>query len=132
MANPSMNQAARVATALTFTNVTTSETARQAVVLQGSVAVPPNMRLDGYTLMRTGGSDGEVISTVRFWDASSSGVNVYQNTHTLSANNDSAGVLDMRLPLNSATFSQLNVSLQNDTGTTQDYTLQVYLRSIVD
>jgi hypothetical protein len=129
MADPRKAQAS---VRLTFTNVTTSETARQAVTLQGPLPVPAKIKLDGYTLMRTGGSDGDVVTTVRLWDASSSGYNLYQNDHTLGANNDCAGVLGLGLPLDSADFSELNASLQNDTGTTQDYSLIVYLRTLVD
>lgn len=132
MANPNDNRAIRLSAAITFSNVTSSETARQAVTFQGGGAINESWVLDGFLLMRTGGTGGAIVSTLRVWDASSSGVNVYQNNKTLSANNDSAGSTGLGMPLNTAAFSQLNVSLQNDAGTDQDYTLYLILKDRVN
>jgi hypothetical protein len=128
MANPSDPRAARVSEQQTYTNVTSSETALQEVQLQGSVATGPNFILHGYRLVRTGGSAGTIVSTVRFYEAGAGGNSiVYELDHSLAAVGDLGLKTGLEIPLNTENFASLNASMQNDTGTDNDYTLDVYL-----
>jgi hypothetical protein len=128
MANPPDPRVARVSAQQTYTNVTSSETALQEVQLQGGTSPGSNYILHGYRLVRTGGTSGTIVSTVRFYETGSGGNDIiFELAHSLAAVGDLGLKTGLEIPLNTANFASLNASMQNDAGTDNDYTLDVYI-----
>tara|TARA_Y100000310_G_scaffold322713_1_gene382070 strand:+ start:255 stop:674 length:420 start_codon:yes stop_codon:yes gene_type:complete len=131
---PSDTRAQRVSTTLTFTNVGTSETARQAVVFQdtwrGSTTPGNDWSLDGWNLYRDGGTAGSVVSTLRFYSTAAAGTLLHMNTATLADNDEAGGEYGIAKSLALADYAALSVSMENDSGSDQDYKLTVWLRSV--
>lgn len=129
MGTPADTRAQRVSTTLTFTNVAASESARQAIVFQDSTAPDAGWSLDGWNLERDGGTAGSVVSTLRFYTKSAAGSMFHMNTATLAANDEAAGEYRIGKSMDLADFVAPYVSIENDTGTDQDYKLTIWLRS---
>ena len=134
MGTPSDTRAQRVSTTLTFTNVTAIETARQAVVWQdawnGSTAIGSDWSLDGWNLHRDGGTDGQLVTQVRFWSIiAAAGSLIHQNTGSPVGNGYAAGEYQISKSLDVADFTGLGVSLQDSAGAStddQDYKLTMW------
>jgi len=129
MGTPADTRAQRVSTTLTFTNVAAAESARQAIVFQDATAPDAGWSLDGWNLERDGGTAGSVVSTLRFYTISAAGSMFHMNTATLAANDEAAGEYGIGKSMDLADFVAPYVSIENDTGTDQDYKLTVWLRS---
>jgi len=123
---PADIQQQRVSATLTFGPITSSESARQAVLFQDATIPDEKWAIDGWNLYRYSGTSGPIESTIRFWTKSSAGTLFHQNVATLATNNDSAGEYTVNKSLALDDFEGLNISIQNSGGTDQLYKLTVW------
>ena len=133
MANPSNPRAARWSAKLDFDTVAGSESARQLVTLQGAAVsdvIPPAYVLNGFRCLRTGGTDGSLTVTVRYYATNAATQKVYEIALTIPANNDISLKTDLAIPLNLASYVALYATVE-DNGADTTYDLDTLLTPIV-
>ena len=125
------SKALRSCDALTFANVGTSESARQAILLDAAALNPGNYAFDGYTADMTDGAETTVTVTVRIYDAVSSGNRVYTDKPIFAANGESAGQSGLRKPFNRSGVLGLWATCEASSGSDTDITLMVDVAPVI-
>lgn len=118
------SSATRACDALTFANVSGTETATRVPILLDAAALSPgNFVFAGYTAYMTGGAEATVTVNVRIYDALTSGNCIYQDNPIFAANGNSAGDTSVRKPYNRTGVVSLWATLEASAGSDTDITL---------
>ena len=125
------SKAIRACDALTFANVGTAETSRQAILLDASALNSADRTLSGYTAFMSDGTQATVTVTVRIYDAASSGNCIYTSKPVFDAKDESAGQSGMMMPFNRSGVVGLWATCMASAGSDTDITLLVDVSPVI-
>jgi len=111
-----------------FTNITTAESSRTEVQLDGAAVSPGSYLLDGVTVHRSGGAEASLSVKVKVYDASSGGAVVFYDSFSLDANGLAGGQFGLGLSFEGG--AGLWFTLQASAGSDTDGNVLVTLRPV--
>lgn len=123
-----MSSAATRGIKTAFTNITTSESSRTEIQVDGASASPGSYLLDAVSVHRSGGAEAALDITVRVYDAASGGAIIFYDEMTLDNNGEAAGTFAMGLSFEGG--DGLWFTLQASAGSDTDGNVSVTLKPI--